>query len=324
MLTQAGAGGGRGGAWPCLGGGCAARAAIQGAGVRFADGGGVAGPAGGGDGAAAARRPWCLTTRPAGALAEYLGVAAGPGPGKPEAAAPVVPAAVVAGADEPVVIVGMACRFAGRCGQPGGAVGAGGFGGGDAISGFPVERGWDLERLFDPDPDHTGCFVCTAGAGSWPGMRRGLTRGFFGINPREALAMDPQQRLLLETTWEALERAGIDPASLRGSWTWGVHVGRCRSGLRGWRGLAPEEGSEGYAGDRRHVKRGVGAGGVRVRAGGPGGERGHGVLVVAGGAAPGVPVGAVRGVVAGAGRGGDGAGAAGGVRGVLPAAGAVG
>ena len=142
-----------------------------------------------------------------------------------------VQAAVAPNAD-PIVIVGMACRYAGGANSPGELwelVASGQ----DAISGLPDDREWDLERVRARSGD---------GLGAMGGFVDGVAdfdAGFFGISPREAISLDPQQRLFLEASWEALEGAGIDPGSLAGSQT-GVFAG---AGISGY-GLKGEQSSD--------------------------------------------------------------------------------
>ncbi|MEH1102819.1 type I polyketide synthase [Micromonospora sp. CPCC 205561] len=170
-------------------------------------------------------------------LAAFLGteIAGTPVPVRPTTTA------VSVGDDEPLAIIGMACRLPGGVWSPDDLWRLV-VDGVDAISDLPTDRGWDLDSLYSPDPDAPGTFYARGG-----GFLSGVDKfdpGFFGISPREALAMDPQQRLLLETTWESFESAGIDPADVRGSST-GVFVGTSGQDYGSLLAYSPEA-AEGY------------------------------------------------------------------------------
>src|ERR1700742_2576711 len=138
---------------------------------------------------------------------------------------------------EPIAIVGMSCRFPGGVDSPD-SLWDMVADERDVMSEFPTDRGWDLAGLFDADPDALHKFY--ARAGGFVDEVAGFDAGFFGVAPSEALATDPQHRMLLELSWEALERAGIDPTALRGSAT-GVFAGIIAQGY----GMLAEE-IEGY------------------------------------------------------------------------------
>jgi acyl transferase domain-containing protein/NAD(P)-dependent dehydrogenase (short-subunit alcohol dehydrogenase family)/acyl carrier protein len=174
------------------------------------------------------------------ALAKHIGtkvagVDAGPAPKRP--------AAVAVSTDEPIAIVGMSCRYPGGVTSPEELweLVANGV---DGVAEFPADRGWDIEDLYDPEPGKGGKTSTKEGGFLYDAAQ--FDPEFFGISPREAHAMDPQQRLLLETSWEAFERAGIDPHSVRGSQTgvfagvmyhdWGTRLGKVSEEVAGYLG----------------------------------------------------------------------------------------
>ncbi|WP_455680665.1 type I polyketide synthase [Streptomyces roseus] len=174
------------------------------------------------------------------ALADHLADKLGT-PGK-EARRTAAPVALAAADEDPIVIVGMACRYPGGVSTPDDLwqLVQGGV---DAVGPFPVDRGWDSD-IHDPEPGKPGKSLSDKGGFLYDAAE--FDAEFFGISPREAQAMDPQQRLLLEVSWETFERAGIDPHALRGSDTgvfagvmyhdWGLRLGPLPEQLAGYHG----------------------------------------------------------------------------------------